>query len=739
MKKHRGFTLIEIIVATLILSLTALGVFGIFQITLRVLAGDKAREGAVALLNEKMELMRNLAYDDVGTSGGVIAGAIQQNETVIRNGISYNVNTQILYIDDPFDGTEGGSPDDEIATDYKKVKIIVSWQSGPTQKQLATTTYVAPKGLEKIAGGGTLRITTLNGSGLPVPQANVHLINNQIAPPIDDNTLETNNSGILNLPGLPPSQEKYQITVSKAGYNSDYTCAIDPAGAACTANEGNPVPTKAHASVIEGELTEISFNIDLLADLLVRALSQTIPTVWKINTDDTTYNQDNPALAQCPNGHYVFSWRDYRQQNNPRIYAQKYSASQTKQWSQDLAITTSNNQNHPDVVVDATCNSYFAWHDDRNGNQDIYFDKYSPTGSRLWTDSKKVETAANSADQTNPQITINASSTALYLVWQDNRDDAADIYLQKYDLTGNQLWNPEIKVNLGTTGSQQTPALSTVNSDVFVVWQDNRSGDDDIYLQKINAGGSAAWAADKPATIQTSGAQQNPNLIVDTANQYLYVVWQDNRLSNYHIYLQKLDFDGNLIFASDVRVDSAPDSAAAKAPKISVDNSGLLYIVWHDNRNGTNDIYLQKFDASGNKLFSSDVRINSATSGQQENPDILINLNNRPAISWQDDSAGNFDILAAQFLGDLNNPTNFGGVPLTVTGAKKIGEAPIIYKYQNNFSTDSAGQLNLIGIEWDSYQITAGAGYTIQKSEPPLPIDLLPGQSQTVNLFITSP
>ncbi len=737
MKNYNGFTLIEIIVATLILSLAGLGVFGIFQIALKTLAGDKQREGAIAMLDEKMEIARNLPYGSVGTIGGVVAGNLAQEEQIEKNNVSYTIKTQIIYVDDPYDGTEDGAPEDELAIDYKKVKIDIEWQTSQGIKSVGTATIVAPKGIENTEGGGTLRIISLNASGEPAPEAIVLLKNNVVSPTVST-TLQTGSGGILNIPGLIPSDESYQIKVYRDGYNIDYTCAVDDDGLGCSQAEGNPQPTKAHASILEGRRTEISFNIDLLASLTINTLHESIPNIWTINTDGTGYDQNNVSFDQCANGNYVFGWRDFRQSNNPRIYAQKYSGAETQLWAEDLAVTTANNQNNPDIAVDSDCYSYIAWQDDRNGNQDIYLDKINAAGASLWLGSKKVETENNSADQSNPVIAINASSTAIYLVWQDTRNDAGDIYAQTLDLSGSQVWMPETQFNLSALGAQSLPALAIDNEEaIYGAWQDDSSGRSQIMLQKIDAGGNIVWTAgDVRAGVDASAEQQNVKIAFDDFNNYIYVIWQDQRLGYWHIYLQKFDLDGNRIWVEDKRVDGATDIVDARNPDLAIDYGGNVFAVWNDNRFGTNDVFIQKISGEGNRNWTDDIRINLEAAGVQENPAIIINNNGYIVAAWQDNILGNYDIKAARFLEDLTAPSTIPYVSVTLTGSKKIGENPIIKKYSQSFTTNGSGVVFLDNLEWDSYEAAAGGGYEIKKTEPPLPIDILPGESRTLNIFL---
>ena len=738
-KIHKGFTLIELVVSIAIVSLLVMTILGMFSFALRTVSENRLLAQAITLGEDKMEIIKNLTYDSVGTVGGIPAGAIPQNETAIVNGSAYDLYTLIVYVDDPADGILGTDPSELFGTDYKKIKIQVSW-NGPTgSHNQVFITNIAPRRNQNMAGTGTLAVLVFNAEGQAVSQADVH-IRAAFATTTVDIISQTNSQGRLVLPGAPAGLNKYSIVASKNTFSTDRTCSIDPAGLTCSDAAGNPTPTKADASVIEGDYTEMSFAIDTLSQLNVKTIRQSVASDWIINTDASVYDQDNPSMSVCSDGRYVFTWRDKRQNNNPRIYAQLYDTNFIKQWDPDLALTTSNNQNNPDVGVDQNCNIYVAWNDDRNGNQDIYFSKTNTSGNPEWGEGKKVDTQAESADQTYPQLVMNASSTFEYVVWQDARNDASDIYAQKFTSSGNSVWANELRINSdATTATQDVPKIQADRmqvagaENIYFSWHDNRNSNNDVFAQKIDKDGNKLWANDILINTNTTSTDQMYPDFALSKDGPLYFVWQDSRLGNFDIFAQKIDVNGSKIWADDIKINSDVSSGSRERPVIAEDFQGKFYIVWEDTRNGNTDIYMQKIDSDGNKLINFDTRINTVSANEQGNPDIYINKDGNLVISWQDNNGGNFDIKAAVYGSDPEVITNVGDVPLLITGAKRIGENPVIYKYNNNFSTNAGGDLSIGNIEWDHYTITP-IGFTLLLSDPPSPITLNPNQNISVIL-----
>ncbi|MBU4347153.1 prepilin-type N-terminal cleavage/methylation domain-containing protein, partial [Patescibacteria group bacterium] len=223
-KKQPGFSLIEVLVSVLIVSALTLAIFDLIIYSLKVTADNKFRLAASMITDQKMEYIRNLPYDDIGIAGGMPNGVIPEDETITQNNGIFYVNTFIKYEDDPFDGLYGGVPNDATSSDYKIIRVKASWNGPFGQKNVTSSTIIAPRGMETDAGGGVLSILVFDANGLPVDKASVRIENSGLVPAIDF-TDETSVSGILNFPGAPESIEGYEITVTKTGYSTSSTTA----------------------------------------------------------------------------------------------------------------------------------------------------------------------------------------------------------------------------------------------------------------------------------------------------------------------------------------------------------------------------------------------------------------------------------------------------------------------------------------------------------------------------------
>ena len=290
-KRNPAFTLIEAIVGVAVFTLIAIGIYSVITQTTKLIHAARARVAATALVNEQIEIVRNLPYASVGTSGGIPNGPLPQTQTLLRDGIAFTVNTTIRNVDDPFDGTIGGAPNDTAPADYKLVEISVSCASCTGNPPLVFTTTISPKNLEVSTNNGSLFIRVFDASGHAVPQASVHVENAVVSPSIAIDDV-TNNEGLLQLIDVPPADESYSIRVTRDGYSTEQT--YQPGA------PGNPNPVKPHASVLTQQVTQVSFSIDKVSTVHLTTTNQLCNplTFVDLHSEGTKLIGTNPSLLK---------------------------------------------------------------------------------------------------------------------------------------------------------------------------------------------------------------------------------------------------------------------------------------------------------------------------------------------------------------------------------------------------------------------------------------------------------
>lgn len=254
-----GFNLIEVVVGLALFLLVAVALFSLMTSGLKIVNTDQHRTTALGIARKRMEHVKNLPYDDVGTVGGVPSGDLEQTLTEVWNNVTFTVTTGIRYIDDEFDDL---APDDTVNTDYKKVRIKVEWEPEGTENPVILVTNIVPTQIESTATGGTLWIEVYDPTTDPIESiknATVTIEAPTVSPAVSVSE-KTDEDGRFILPGVPEGIEAYEVTVTKSSYSTDQTYDRD----ALT----NPNPNPPHLNVIAGEVTTEYFEISKKVNLL---------------------------------------------------------------------------------------------------------------------------------------------------------------------------------------------------------------------------------------------------------------------------------------------------------------------------------------------------------------------------------------------------------------------------------------------------------------------------------------
>jgi type II secretory pathway pseudopilin PulG len=305
-KTLNGFTLIEALVLLFVFGVITTAFYQTWVLGTRHIEDAKNRLGAVALANQKMEIVRSLPYASIGTKHsngaggwlyGIPGGDILEDETVTVSNAVFHVHTLVQYVDDPFDGTLGGGPNDTIPADYKRARVEVSWGGGIDSQAVALFANFSPIGVEAASNTGVLSVNVLDSTGVGVSHATVHITN--VASSIDL-TDATDAIGNLTFPGAPAGVQNYHIVASKENYYSGQTYPRYPT----TTFD----PLDIDASVVINSVNQKSLVIDQSSDITISTVDPfdaAIPDIAfnltggrQLGTDHTTPSIKKYGLSE---------------------------------------------------------------------------------------------------------------------------------------------------------------------------------------------------------------------------------------------------------------------------------------------------------------------------------------------------------------------------------------------------------------------------------------------------------
>ncbi len=369
-------------------------------------------------------------------------------------------------------------------------------------------------------------------------------------------------------------------------------------------------------------------------------------------------------------------------------------------WVQDgVAICAAiSYQGQQQMVPDGLGGAIIVWEDMRNGfESDIYAQRVAADGSVMWqTDGVAVCLAAGS--QQRLQVAPDGLGGVI-VAWEDPRSpsEAPDIYAQRIDGTGAPLWTADGAAVCTASGMQQYPMLVSDGAGGAVIgWSDLRSGSmSEIYLQKIDAAGTAVWNYDG-FPLYPGGNTVWRQIIPDGPGG-ASVAWSTGP----SVYAQKIAPNSDVQWTANAALVCSASGLKTR-PTLVSDGSGGAVIAWEDERNGGHghDIYMQRLNSGGAPLWTADgVAVCTAT-GDQQRAVLAPDGSGGAVVSWQDMRFGSLTEQIAVY----SQKVDMDGSMLWASDGICVGSVGMV----NDIAADGSGGAILA---WFTYLGGISKGY----------------------------
>lgn len=348
--------------------------------------------------------------------------------------------------------------------------------------------------------------------------------------------------------------------------------------------------------------------------------------------------QHFPEIAKVEKDSMIIVWRDARNSNYD-IFAQRVDSNGNISWQGNgIPVTTNeSSQSSPVLVSDNSGGAIIVWGDSRNGSQDCYGQRIDRKGKKLWKPDG-IEVCIEETLQDDFEAVPDGNGGVI-VVWEDWRFGNQDIYAQKISAEGMPVWKQNgIPVYKGE-GDQYDPVLiSDGNGGLIVAWWDYTTPDWNVYAQRIDHIGKQVWESPIPVCI-AEGNQGAPILISDNKGG-AYCIWSDFRndpkiFTKSQIYAQHLSSDGQPLWEQNGIVICNLSKNQQQANGIE-DAAGGFIVVWWDDRDIFADIYAQRVSAEGNLLWNPEGVPVCNAGGVQQIPNLVSDGNGGAIVYWLD-------------------------------------------------------------------------------------------------------
>lgn len=304
------------------------------------------------------------------------------------------------------------------------------------------------------------------------------------------------------------------------------------------------------------------------------------------------------------------------------------------------------------ICRSTTADVFAVWEDDRLGPSAIWL-QHSADGGHTWREAP-IKVNRGEASATRPALAC--SGQTVYVVWEDIRDgdlENKNIYFNRSTSSGDAWASNDLRLSPDPDGRAMAlrPRIVAAGSNLHVLWSDNRSGAFDIFTSSSsNSGESFADPVRVNSNAPGSAFSAFPELVADSSGRVV-IVWEDARSGNNDIY-GAVSSDGGSSYSSDIRLDTGVAAGFANSfkPQIAMEGDEV-YVAWQDERNGTErDIYFNYSGGGGATWLEAarQVETDGAGAGDSAAPAVAVG-GGVGHIAWQDRRSGGFDIYYRSF------------------------------------------------------------------------------------------
>jgi hypothetical protein len=250
---------------------------------------------------------------------------------------------------------------------------------------------------------------------------------------------------------------------------------------------------------------------------------------WESDVRITYANANAFLVSVATTGSYVhLAWQDERDGNDEVYY--KRSADGGATWDNDVRLSNDPDYSGlPSVAVSGSA-VHIAWEETRDGNADIYYIRSADNGTSWGDETRLTNTILESWD---PAVSVSGSVVHCTYMEDVMGGDYEIFYIRSTN--SGFTWEDPVRLSYNTASSIY-PNIASYGQDVQIVWKDERDGQPEIYAKK-SADGGATWPGLETRLTNSAGISEFPTACVSP--NAVNVVWNDNRSGNFEIYYKR--------------------------------------------------------------------------------------------------------------------------------------------------------------------------------------------------------
>lgn len=376
------------------------------------------------------------------------------------------------------------------------------------------------------------------------------------------------------------------------------------------------------------------------------------------------------AFSDLSGGAYVF-WEDKKGTQNKDIYFIRFDKHGEVSFRGDgKAISTrSGIKENPIAVVGPFGNAYVLWRGKEKNISELYIQKLSKAGLRLWR-NEGIQLTDSRSEKTDYSFRIDKRGIIhiSYIIKSNTSPAKYYVKYQSLDANGKFL-SDSLKGNLYSSVSTitETEIVPDNKGGKYIFWLETQKNKTLLRTQYIDSTGSRKWGP-KPLTISKETNSVISYTVGKLGNSvYTAYTYQGQ---NKVIYQNLISVSGNLLWGDDGILLTYQKGSQTNPQFAFIDST--VVVSWTNEFDKTKDVFIQRFDLSGKRLWGNNGKRIINIKGNQFGQRIVHNQKGSIILAWIDkkpnSSAGNLYIQKVDSKGKLL----WDSLGVTISSSKEI-------------------------------------------------------------------
>lgn len=232
------------------------------------------------------------------------------------------------------------------------------------------------------------------------------------------------------------------------------------------------------------------------------------------------------------------------------LYSQKYTPTGAPVWGLAPVIVFNGGSVQmgyfPSFVPDGSGGAVYGWYDVA-GTRNCYVQHVSTTGSELFLHNGVAASTLANRIRLSPSVAYNAASGEIFLFWTeaDMNQTQWGLYGQRFSPTGSRLWTNSGLQLLPLSGLQNAFVETVIAGSGATVFYVDDDGPAHLMGTRVDGVGNLVWPGSPRMVCSVPSGKWGLD-VVRTPSGMLLLAWADQRVDGGNIYAQNVNPDGSL-------------------------------------------------------------------------------------------------------------------------------------------------------------------------------------------------